>query len=441
MNSMPRRHGFDDAIIMNPKRHADAGGAQESRFFSNYAGFSMAFASVLLASLKLRRGSCVLDPWNGSGVTTRTAARLGYRAIGHDLNPAMILVASADLLSPLQVGSLISIGADIVAHSRHRPLTLAADPLIDWIDQPTTAIVRGLEAAINARISHRHAYANLGIAPHVNRVDPSTAFLYVALFNVTKQLTAKFIASNPTWIKKPTKRRSRARASAERVFDLFSGEVNRLATSLAVHGTANNGPSSAGSIVLANSQNMPTATASVDLVVTSPPYCTRIDYAVATAIQLAVLRVGDQDFMRLRRSLMGTSTVAPGTSGQPQNRWGVTCNSFLRKLYAHDSKASQSYYFKNHTQYFDALFNSLGEIARVLRPSGRCVIVVQDSYYKEVHNDVPQVVVEMAHHHGMSLRRQESFVTGRSMAGVNRNARKYVRSRQTKECVLCFSRD
>src|SRR5437870_3895670 len=97
---------FDNAWIVNPKRHADAGGAQEARLFPYYVGYSSAFASTLLASLNLQRHAHILDPWNGSGITTQTARRLGYRAIGRDLNPVMVLIAKAESLAPTDVGHL-----------------------------------------------------------------------------------------------------------------------------------------------------------------------------------------------------------------------------------------------------------------------------------------------------------------------------------------------
>jgi DNA modification methylase len=39
----------------------------------------------------------------------------------------------------------------------------------------------------------------------------------------------------------------------------------------------------------ASSQSIPLPNSFIDLVVTSPPYCTRIDYAVATSPELALL--------------------------------------------------------------------------------------------------------------------------------------------------------
>ena len=72
---------------------------------------------------------------------------------------------------------------------------------------------------------------------------------------------------------------------------------------------------------------------------------------------------------------MGTSTV--GLSNHSVDPlWGKTCVRFLKRLYRHGSKASKTYYFKNHLQYFASLFKSIREISRVLKRRGKCVIVM-----------------------------------------------------------------
>src|SRR5204862_8362818 len=110
----------------------------------------------------------------------------------------------------------------------------------------------------------------------------------------------------------------------------------------------------------------------------------------------------ETEFDYLRRSLIGTSTVSK-TPLDVRAEWGPTCLQFLQKMYEHPSKASKTYYHKNHLQYFHSVHRSLGELSRVLKTNGKCILVVQDSYYKELHNDLPSIFVEMAQYHGLSL--------------------------------------
>ena len=123
----------------------------------------------------------------------------------------------------------------------------------------------------------------------------------------------------------------------------------------------------------------------------------------------------------------------------PSPTWGPTCNRFLKSVKCHPSKASRGYYYKNHVQYFDAVFRSLIELKRVLAPRARCVLVLQDSYYKDVHNDLPRVFIEMGHSVALRLTRRDDFALARTMAQVNPAARRYRSSSPATESVLCFS--
>src|SRR5690606_33445425 len=109
------------------------------------------------------------------------------------------------------------------------------------------------------------------------------------------------------------------------------------------------------SLQIDNSISLLQENESVDIVLTSPPYCTRIDYAVATSIEIATIRVSN--IRNLRDNLIGTSTIKKEVV-EANSIWGSNCNSFLNKVKNHPSVASSSYYYKNHLQYFNDLYKS-----------------------------------------------------------------------------------
>jgi DNA modification methylase len=65
-------------------------------------GFSYDFAYKLIESAKLPKGAVVMADWNGSGTTTAAAAALNHHSYGFDLNPVMVVVAKARLLSTIE---------------------------------------------------------------------------------------------------------------------------------------------------------------------------------------------------------------------------------------------------------------------------------------------------------------------------------------------------
>ncbi len=428
---------FSGLTIENPKRHADV--ASDNRLFPYYAGYSSGFASKLLDSTKLEKNVVVLDPWNGAGTTIQAASKLGLRAVGVDLNPVMVIVAKAALLASREAPSLIPLAESLVEQCAEGAIEGRVDPLTSWVDDVGARVIRRLEAVINKTLISHDAYTPFGKAEVVDQLSPLAAFFYVALFRTARRLLQDFIPTNPTWVKIPQTPQERKRPRVDIANRTFLDEVKKLAASLTASKTADMGKDISVQILLGSSEHLPLADETVGLVLSSPPYCTRIDYAVATAIELAILRYDATSFDKLRRSLMGTSTVGEsGWTSYPE--WGGTCMTFLRQSYAHTSKASKTYYYKSHLQYFASLYKSVVELSRVLKKGGACVLVVQDSHYKEIRNDVPTILCEMAESAHMELRRRTDFVADRSMVRMNMQARKYLKTRNHVESVVCFEK-
>src|SRR5438045_3386194 len=119
--------------ISSPKRDVRAQTRWE-RFFPYYAGFPASFANDMLMSLKIKPGATVLDPWNGSGTTTYAAVHRGYRAIGLDLNPVMVIVSRARMLPFSEIDALEPLAKTILRGATRRTALSKTDPLLSWFD-------------------------------------------------------------------------------------------------------------------------------------------------------------------------------------------------------------------------------------------------------------------------------------------------------------------
>ncbi|HDR9152793.1 TPA: hypothetical protein QDA88_005201 [Burkholderia vietnamiensis] len=432
-------NAIQTATISNPKLYRDPAAA-DTRIFPYYAGFSSSFVRQLLASLEMEPGSTILDPWNGSGTTTQTASDLGHRAIGIDLNPAMVVVAKARLLSPLDYPSLPPIAKSLLDQTAKACVTTTdsrPDPLENWLSPSSAASIRSLEHEINRMLISNEGYRTLNQRETIDSLSPLAAFFYVCLFRVTRKLLVDFIPSNPTWIKSPRSKLERKRPSRSLISTMFLEEVVNLTSLGNLYNLNELREDKNIRLNVGNAERLQLAEDSVDAIISSPPYCTRIDYAVSTAFELAVLGFSKDEFDVLRRSLTGTSTVER-MRGAIDPAWGPKCLAFLEQLQSHPSVASKGYYFKNHAQYFRSLSSSVSEIARVLKPSGLCCLVAQDSHYKDIHNDVPSIISEMASNVGLELTRREDFKTSHSMVKVNAKSKRYLPSRSLNESVLVF---
>jgi len=381
----------------------------------------------------------VLDPWNGSGTTTHTASRLGLAAHGLDLNPVMVVVARARLLPQSEANHLKPLAAAVVSHTNDVISPLRDDdPLLAWFEPATAAEVRALERSVGLTLLAESAAAQGGA--RLDQISGTTATFYVALFSACRHLVQQFTSSNPTWLRRPRANEQKVSVDRLEVGRLFKAAVAGMADALAALGAKAELQLDRvqPEISVADTASFLLKPHSVDFVLTSPPYCTRIDYTAATRIELAVLDpLVSLKTRELARKMIG-STHVPAHEIEPTDDWGPTCLQFLERVRSHPSKASAGYYYKTHLDYFHKLSASIANLAKGLRSSGSAVLVVQDSHYKEIHNDLPSIVSELTEKNGFALMRRQDFYLKRSMSGIHPHSRSYRQAPGAVEAVLCF---
>lgn len=407
-----------------PKRTADSA-APDAASYSYYAGYSLSFAERLIQHLPFDTDPIILDPWNGSGTTTFAAARNGFRSHGCDLNPVMVIVAKARLLHKSTAPSLHPIWKKIQTEAANNavPVETGSDPLRDWFTGKSVRSLRKVERSIRSHLVNDPV--DRGLKPlAIDDISDVASFFYVTLFRVIRDLTKPFRASNPTWLKRPKEEGEKISVSLSELLNIVE---RMLCEGIASVERGSEHASSRAETILTvcNSESLRIEENSIDLVLTSPPYCTRIDYAVATSAELALLGFQKKtDFADLRDSLMGTTTV-PSVIPPISPVLGSTCISLLEKIGAHSSVSSNTYYLKNHIHYFSSLQKSIAEIHRVLKPQGIAAFVVQDSVYKDIHNDLPTIVAEMGQLLGLAVFQRDDFSLGSSLSSINSRSRRY----------------
>lgn len=400
--------------FLNPKVSPGADPVDE--WYRYYAGYSSAFVEQALAQVA-PDASVVLDPWNGTGTTTVVASNRNIRAFGFDINPAMVVVSRARLLGAGVGPSLAALADDIVVHAT--PVEVAGDPLRFWLSDKSAAAIRGLQASIHRLLvdSGASAYPIFGA---VSGMSTLAAFFYTVLFHTVRLLIMPAASTNPTWWKRlPEPDRLGPRRNT--IIKRFRESSIELAKGL--HGTTDSEMPIDTIVNIGNSRTLPIDDKSVDAVISSPPYCTRIDYGISTRPELAVLGAVEAEIKELRDAMVGTPTIT-GENGIEES-WGPLATKFLTKVTKHESKASQSYYLKYFRQYYAGMWLSLGELRRVTRFDGPVVLVVQDNYYKDIHNDTPGILLEMAQRQGFSEATRHDFSVAHTRASMNPRARRY----------------
>jgi DNA modification methylase len=422
--------------IRTPKRNISIKSKKE--LFPYYAGFSEQFTEDVLKNHP--NHSLVLDPWNGSGTTTYVTQQSGFNSIGLDLNPVMVVVAKARLASAEDIEKAIANLKKTLPQTKIKLRPIMPDPLEGWIGINAALYFRAIFCKILG--SYEIETDIFQISAAISKASASQCFAILTIFRVIKRNANTEKTSNPTWVKTLKSQNSLEHSlSLAEWASLIINEADHLSSiSLLSRKTPSQNINHKSEIFCASSEQIPLDSNTIDIVLTSPPYCTRIDYAKSTLIELSILGISPEKVnTTIRRSLMGTTAIkkdqdqsAPLPSGK--------CTELLENIQKHPSSGSKSYYSKNFRQYFISLNNSIAEISRVLKPGGSAYIVVQGSHYKELEIDLPGIFCELSSNYKLILQRSLSFDSSKHFGRINIKSLKYKSHRPMTEQVLVLQK-
>ncbi len=372
-----------------------------------YAGFSEQFVAAAIDGLGVTHGSRILDPWNGSGTTTYVAALRNIESHGYDLNPALVEIARARsaTLSDLQ-------RAQETWQRLALPAGIGAAPA-------ATQCVR-LYHALHSRSSRQRI------------MSPAAAsLLLTTLFKAMRFFSTHATTTNPSWYS------SRALDNRPIPFEnIYAIAAHLFDEMINYHSSMAMFVQRSPTVRKLNFGARNSSSLRFDLILTSPPYLTRLDYVKATLPELTLLtQLRGLDINLLRSQMMGSPLVG-STAPRTIRSWGPTAIKLLNDVASHSSKASSTYYLRFYQKYFHRLAISARNIARLLKPSGHLCMVVQDSYYKEIHIDLAKIAIEILETAGLRYVTRVNYHSDKSIAVINSRAHKAGRSATESAIVL-----
>lgn len=327
----------------------------------------------------------VLDPMMGSGTVLAVARSLGHRATGVDLDPLAVLISkvwttSIDPAAVTKRGALVLERAQrhFARMSTREAYPLNADPetkqfLRYWFDD----YARRQVAALARTIRRVH-----------DLEERNVLWCAFSRLIITKQAGASLAMDLSH--SRPHKS---FRLAPVKPFAKFTEALKTVVSNVPQKGAAGIGPTA--TTVRGDARDLRIKSASIDLVLTSPPYLNAIDYMRCSKFSLVWMGYSIAEISKLRSTSIG-SEVSLSTQESSTMITEVVKELKLRPALNRRDLAIFSRYIKD-------MNSAVGEVARVLAPDGRAIYVVGNSSVRGTFVRNSQVVEAVARRNGLQL--------------------------------------
>ncbi len=450
----PRREAllkrFRPSIQVDPRLNRKLVGARGNRDASGFRwlrykeAFSAALASDLIERFTAP-GGVVLDPFAGVGTAVFAARALGRSAIGIELLPVGSFAMEARLAAE-EVDRAAFLGRVAAAES------------IDWrtLYDPACAlrhipITRGaFPAATERAIAGYRAWCRRLRDRNVRRLFDLAALSVLEDVSYTRK-DGQYLR----WDGRARRGRLGS-AFRKRTIEPFGEAVTRQIRRIAADVGAGP-PGETLSLDLRSGsclEVLPTmARESADLVLTSPPYCNRYDYTRTYALELVYLGADDEEVKRLRQCMLSCTVentdklveladiyARAGRRGDHRR----FLDAFLGQRAIFEVLAALREGRLNNPNiprmvenYFLEMTFVIGEIARVLRPGGRAVMVNDNVRYAGEEVPVDLILCDVAERLGLRVEHIWTLRRGKGNSSQQMGAHG---RRELRKCVYVWRR-
>jgi Predicted DNA modification methylase len=330
----------------------------------------------------------VLDPMMGSGTVLAIAQSFGHHAVGFDLDPLAVL-ASRVWTTPVDGKCARGRAEEVLKRAKAVYANLSiGESYPPSADVETKKFVRYW--------FDEHARRQLAALARViasSRDDRLRDVLWCAFSRliITKQAGASLAMdlshSRPHKV---------FRRAPRRPFKTFLSAIEVVASNCPASGDATSNVRTAP--LIGDARNLPMSDATVDVVVTSPPYLNAIDYMRCSKFSLVWMDYQIKDLRSIRRKSIGAEvSLAPDNTFHEVNEM-VDRLRLKPEMRARDKAVLRKYAYD--------MQKAIGEVARVLVPGGKAVYVVGNSTVRGTFVCNSALVEASALAHGLRLVRK-----------------------------------
>lgn len=424
---------------------------RNARYFGWFK-YREAFSAQLAAGVIdrfTRPGDVVLDPFAGAGTAVFCARSAGRRAIGIELLPVGVAVMEARLSAERVRASTLA---------RH----VEAAAGLDWADLHDPdhalrhiAITAGAfpEACERALAGYRAWCARLGGA-HVRRLFHLAAMSVLEQVSYTRK-DGQYLRWDGRAVRPGGRHGSGYRKSRIVPFpEAVRRRLEQIRDDLEDAAAAPAEPLDLrqGSCL----DLLPRMDdASVDLALTSPPYCNRYDYTRTYALELVYLGLGADDVKRLRQAMLSctvenarkTEAMEAAYDGRGRrDAFARAAGVFGGQAALHEvldgldeearlGRLNNPNVPRMVRNYFFEMCFVVLELARILRPGGRIVMVNDNVRYSGIEIPVDLVLGDFAGRLGLEVERIWTLPRGKGNSSQQMGAHG---RRELRKCVYVW---
>jgi tRNA G10 N-methylase Trm11 len=365
----------------------------------------------------LRDNAVVLDPMMGSGTFPLAAARSGHQAFGCDTDPLAVVIANT-IAANYSLENFLSAAESVVAKAR------VAKEVDIQVDSETSKFIDFWFDPI----ARRHLSS---LAMAIKEFPAPLSFPLWCAFS--RLIIAKDAgASRARDVSHSRPHRVRETASFNPI-EKFMASAKAVATRVShsrAESTAVGFPSPAPTILRADARRLPFARATVDAVMTSPPYLIAIDYLRGHRMSLVWMGYSIAYLRSLRSSNIGSEV-------------GMAVDSSLHAI----AQSSFDGSLPDRSQriigrYVQDLDQVMSEIARVVRPGGTVSFVMADARMNGIEVSIEEILTRLGARNGLTSRARISreLPENRRYLPPPRNAEGALDKRMKEEVILTFER-
>jgi tRNA G10 N-methylase Trm11 len=374
---------------------------------------------------KLPRQSLVLDPMVGSGTVIRQALKAGHRAIGFDLDPLAVLMSKV-WTSPSRDHVVDKLCKEVLTDAKSLDPECIALPWIDT-NQETREFITFWFGEQQRRDLRRLSYvlAQLDQLHHHHIKRGAVAILRLALSRLIIVKESGASLARDVSHSRPHK------VAESSTFDVFSG-FERAVKHIR-HRLQETPLLAGGRVSIGDARSLKSvSTSEVDSVLTSPPYLNAIDYMRGHRLSLVWLGYRLTDLRSIRSNSIGAERG-------PDSK---TNSDLYKKISA--AMVPLDFLSSRHSsmviRYAEDIYRMMAEISRVLKPTGKAILVVGNSCLQNTFVQNSSGVAKAASMVGLRLvhRTERALPSQNRYLPIPTQAHKPLGKRMRTEVVLTF---